>query len=261
MLEQLLESLDEKVFTTELKESLSAQFNEAVEAKADEKVQSRIEQEIESLNEKAEEYTNLLNEQSEKHIDMIDEKAEEFIKLKEAEMLENVDKYLDRVVEEFVSEAQESLEESTKSEKADMLIEAFETMLIAGGVSVSQIVEAKDESAAETKLQETVSKHDALVEEVIALSEENDKLIAMGVIAEQTEGLSIVEAEKFKNLAELVEFSRDVSYNTKLETIKENIKGSKEEVVTEAEEVVTEAEVSTTIQESEMDLSRWKHLA
>ena len=215
MLEKLFESLDEKVFTPELKKALEAQFNEAVETKAESIAEAKIEEEIDSLNEKAEQ-----------HVEFLNKKAEEYIAMKQAEMVESLDKYLERVVDKFVAEAKDLLAESVKSEKADMIIEAFDAMLVATGVQVAKIVEAKDETAIETKLAESTTKYDALVEENIALSEENKKLIKMGVISELKEGLSLVEAEKFEKLAELVEFSKSGEFLTKLTTIKESVKGT-----------------------------------
>ena len=215
MLEKLFESLDEKVFTPELKKALEAQFNEAVETKAESIAEAKIEEEIDSLNEKAEQ-----------HVEFLNKKADEYIAMKQAEMVESLDKYLERVVDKFVAEAKDFLAESVKSEKADMIIEAFDAMLVATGVQVAQIVEAKDETAIDAKLAESTAKYDALVEENIALSEENKKLIKMGVISELKEGLSLVEAEKFEKLAELVEFSKSGEFLTKLTTIKESVKGT-----------------------------------
>lgn len=214
-LKQLFESLDEKVFTPELKESLETQFNEAVEAKATVIADERIKDEIDSLNEK-----------SEDHINLLEEKAEEYTEKRQEELVESLDKYMNRIIEEFISEAKTALDESVKSEKADMIIEAFDTMLIAAGIEVSKIVEAKDNSEAEAKLGESVTKYDTLVDENILLKEENDNLIKMGIINEMKEGLSIVESQKFGKLANLVDFSREEAYQTKLETIKESVKGA-----------------------------------
>jgi len=216
-LQKLFESLDEKVFTPELKESLESQFNEAVEMKAASIADERIEEEINSLNEKAE-----------KHIDFLNEKAEEYVKVKQQEMVDSLDKYLERVVEEFVNDLKETLTESVKSEKAEMIIEAFDSMLIATGVKISEIVEAKNSSSLEKKLEESIEKYDALVEENINLSQENKNLIKMGLINEMKEDLSLIESEKFEKLANLVQFTKDEEFVSKLETIKESIKGSAE---------------------------------
>ena len=241
MLEKLFESIDEKVFTPELKDALEVQFNEAVEAKAAVVADEKIEEAVESLNEK-----------SEQHIDFLNEKAEAYVEMKQAEMVESLDKYLDRIVSEFLSEAQEALDESIKTEKADMIIEAFDSMLTATGVEVAKIVESKDESAVEKQLEESVSKYDELVEEVIALKEQNDTLIKMGVINEMKEGLSIVESEKFEKLADLVEFTKDESYAEKLETIKESVKGA----VEKAEEAIEESATAS----EEVKAPAWAHL-
>jgi len=240
MLEKLFESLDEKVFTPEMKEQFETQFNEAVETKASLIAEEKIEDQIDSLNEKSEEHIEMLNEKSEEHIEFLEEKAEEYVELQKTEMLDSIDKYLDRVVEEFMVEAKDSLDESVKTEKADMIIEAFDAMLVATGVKVATIVEAKDDNSVEAKLEESVEKYDTVVDENITLKEENEKLIKMGVIAESKEGLSIVEAEKFDKLANLVEFTRDVAFAEKLDTIKESVKGStkvvEEEIIQENEE-------------------------
>jgi|FLOH01.1.fsa_nt_gi hypothetical protein len=225
MLEKLFESLDEKVFTSELKESLETKFNEAVETKAEIIAEEKINEKIDELSEK-----------SEQHIDMLEEKAEEFVEMKEAEMLNNIDKYLERVVEEFLAEAKEALSESLKSEKADAIIEAFDSMIIATGTKVAKIVEAKDNSAVEKELEESIEKYDELVEENIALKETNETLIKMGVIAELKEGLSIVESQKFEKLAGLVEFTNDDKFVEKLETILESIKGTEDKSTEKLEE-------------------------
>lgn len=124
------------------------------------------------------------------------------------------------------SESSLSLSESIKSEKADMLIEAFEAMMVATGVKVATIVEAKNDESAETQLQESISKYDSLVGENIELNKRNNDLTRLGIIFELKENLSLVESEKFVKLAEIVDFSNDSSYLTKLETIKESVKGT-----------------------------------
>ena len=222
MLEKLFESLDEKVFTDELKETLEVLFNEAVELKAVELAEAKITE----LSEKSDESNAKLAKEAE---------------AKEAELLEQVDAYLEKVVAEFVLEAQEKLDAIVISEKADMIIEGFESMLVAGGVSVATIVEAKDSADIETKLSESIDKYDELIEDNIAKEKEIANLIKMGVIAEMKEGMSIVEAEKFAKLADIVEFTKDASYAEKLDTLKESIKGAKEVISEEVTKSLNES--------------------
>jgi len=68
----------------------------------------------------------------------------------------------------------------------------------------------------------------------------------MGTISELKEGLSIVEAEKFVKLADLVEFSKDESFVAKLETIKETVLGSKVDVESDEEILDESAETQKT---------------
>lgn len=297
---ELLESLDAAVFTTELKESISEQFNLAVEsavkdlneafisektAELEVEFASKVEERIQELEEKAEEYMASLEEKveeqklqleeeiksfEEKKVELeekaeayktlIEEKAEEYIEIKMQEMLDNVDKYLDRVIEEFVAEASDKLDESLKGEKADMIIEAFDAMLVATGVEVSKIVEAKDNSEVEQKLKESIAKYDSLVEENIELKSNNEKLLKAGIIQDLKEGLSLVEAQKFERMASLIDFSTSEKYLQKLETMKESFK-TKTPVVEEKieEQVIVE---DTKIEEKQKQNAApiWSHL-
>ena len=223
----LFESLDDKVFTADLKESLEIQFNEAVELK----VQELVEAKTLALEEKAEEYAEM-------KVEMIEEKAEEFVEKKMQELSESVERYLDRIIEDFINESKEKLEESIKSEQSEMIIEAFDSLLVATGVELSKIVEAKEENDEKSKLEESIKKYDNLVEENISLKEENDKLVKLGIINEMKEGLSLLESEKFEKAASIVDFSRDNSYVNKLEIIKESILGTVESKKEEKEVIV-----------------------
>lgn len=296
---ELLESLDATVFTSELKESISEQFNLAVEttvkdlneifivektAELEVEYTNKIEERIQELEEKAEEYMASLEEKVEdkkatleeeiksfedKKVELeekadayktlIEEKAEEYIEIKMQEMLDNVDKYLDRVIEEFVAEAAEKLDESLKDEKADMIIEAFDAMLVATGVEVSKIVEAKDNSEVEQKLKESIEKYDSLIEENIELKANNEKLLKAGIISELKEGLTLVEAQRFERLANLVDFSTSDKYLVKLETIKESFKTKAPVVEAKVEEtvIVEDAKVQE-IQKPNAPI--WSHL-
>jgi len=209
MFKKLLSSLDEKVFTSDLKESLETQFNEAVELKSMTIAADKIEEKTVELEEKAEEYNAILEQES---------------KEKEDSLLEQVDAYLEKVVEDFIVEAQDSLDESIKSEKADMIIESMDAMIVATGVDIAQITEAIDNSDPENKLAESIEKYDAIVEENIALEKTNAKLLKMGIVAELKEGMNVIDAEKFAKLADLVEFSDSTNYLDKLDTIKESVK-------------------------------------
>lgn len=222
MLKQLLESLDKEVYTDEMLESIQMQFNEAVISKAKELAEEFI---TESLETKTVE---------------LEEKAKEYIAESIKEINESLELFMDKVVEEFIAESKSKLDESLKSAKADMIIEAYEAMIVAGSLNVAKIVESKDESSVEAKLAENMDKYNKLMVEHLELKKEKDTLIKTGVIMEMKEGLSLVESKKFERLAEMVPFTQDEKFIERLEVIKESVGGVSEKE-TKEEYIVNES--------------------
>lgn len=240
MLKELLESLDKEVFTTEAIETVMNQYNEAVEAKAKEIADAAIEENTKLVEDKADSYIAESIATKEKELE---EKMLDYMDKKMSEMNESLDLFLDKVVEEFAIDAEVKLTESLKAEKSDMLIEAFEAMVIAGGMELVKIAEAKDETEAETKLAESIAKYDALMVENLEMKKENDALIKAGFINEMKVGLSLVESQKFEKMADMIPFSRDEKFTEQLEVIKESVKGTPEKVEDVKPGVLTESKV------------------
>ena len=254
MLEELLESLDKNVFSAEMVESIMTQFNESVQTKAKEIAETELSEAVEKALAEAKELSDVaLQEAVEaktveieakadsyiaealeaKEIEL-QEKSDSYIEAKLGEINESLDLFLGKVVEEFIAESKEQMNETLKAEKADMIIEAFESMLTVGGVDVMKIAEKKDLSYADAKLAESVEKYDALMAEFLTTKKENETLAKLGVINEMKSGLSIVESKKFETLAQLVPFNRSDKYAADLEVIKESVLGSVETKVDEA---------------------------
>ena len=254
MLEKLLESLDKEVYSAEMLEDIQNQFNEAVVSKADELSEKFIAEALETktaeIEAKANEY---ISEMLESKTAEIEEKSKTELAEKLAEINENLNLFLDKVIEEFVVESKEKLNESLKSAKADMIIEAYDAMITAGSLDVAKIVEAKDSSAVERKLSESVEKYDALMLEHLELKKEKEQLIKTGIIMEMKEGLSLVESKKFEKLAEMVPFSQDEKFMKRLTVIKESVSGvSEKEIITES---TKETEVKVDKKPSTADFS------
>lgn len=230
MLEKLLESLDKEVFTAEMVESIMTQYNESVEEKAKEIADAQLAEAVEKALAEAKEAQEIaIQEAVEAKTAEIEEKATSFVEDKIAEINESLDLYLGKVVDEFIAESKEKLNESLKAEKADMIIEAFESMLSMGAMDVMKIAEAKDQSYADAKLTESIQKYDELMTEHLSLKKENIELIKTGIISEMKEGLSLVESKKFETLAAMLPFSRDEKYVKELEVIKESVIGAVEQ--------------------------------
>lgn len=228
MLKQLFESLDKEVFTDELVESVQAEFDSAVEAKlliAESEMKDKI------LLENVE----ILDAEKSR---LIAESNDKFEALK-TETADKLNSYLELVVEEIVKDNEIELTAVEEKSKVDAMVEAFSGFMITAGVEVAQISEAIDSGDAEVKLAEQIEVNNSLVEENISVKAQNQEFLKMGVINEMKEGLSLVEAEKFGRLSELVEFSGDEKFAEKLETLKESVKGFKEpEIVPEKDKEV-----------------------
>lgn len=226
MLKTLIESLDADVFTPEVIGSIEAKFNEAVDTKV--------------VTESAA-HLAVLDEQYEARIDELNEKAEQYSDLKVNELTEMVTKYLDKVVDNFVTESENKLEQLEGDAKQGAILEAFNAFIMTAGVSVAQIAEAKDDADIKHKLDESVSANDEIINENFELKDQNAMLIKMGLIMESKVGLSLVEAEKFDKLSSLIPFSNDATYITSLDTLRESIAGVKVDPVVEPEEKLEES--------------------
>jgi len=246
MLEKLYEAIDANVLTDEMKDSLALQFNEAVEAKAQTLAEELASEKISAVIDDMTERVEKLEALKEDEIAAIKESLEKEYSDKEAALTESIDTLLDKAIEEFVLESKVTLEESAKTAQAELLVEAVNSALVAAGVEITTILEAKDASSSEAKLAESIEKYDALMSKTIGLEKEVDNLVKLGVIAELKEGMTLVESEKFEKLAGIVDFSKDESYVNSLKMIKESVVGAvekKEEVLEES----TEKKISSAI--------------
>lgn len=223
MLTKLLESVDDKIFTAELKQQMTEAFEEAAEARAKELTESAV-AELEAKNEE------VIEERLAERFEDLNEKTAE---------------YLDRVVGELVEEKRSARVDEEEVARSKLVLEAFETMVIAGGVDLHKILTAaKDDSVNENEeltesLMELKEKYNDVVNENMELQAQNDKLLKTGIILEMKEGLSILQAQRFEKLAEMVTFDRSEDYIDKLEDIKESVIDS---VETKSDEKLDESE-------------------
>lgn len=271
MLEKLFESLDEKVFTPDLKNRLEERFQNAVEERAREMISEEVQDKIDFIDKKSEEYSNQCEAEYQEKIDELEDKADDYVKEKEEEMVENVSSYLDRVVKQFVREAEEELCKGVEDAQASAVTEAFSKFAKLAGVEVANIVEAKEEGSPEAQLEDAEAENDKLTNENIKLqrklreAEENiDDLLKAGYInqVEAEADMTDVQAEKFEKLAEMVPFTRSKSYIKKIKAILESVLDH--EVEEEDDEIEEEDDVDTDskkgVNESVItDVQRWKN--
>jgi len=247
MVSEKLQMLEEKSdeYAKYLKEEYESKASEyedklsALDEKADEYTQylkEEYETKLNSLDDKANGYAEYLKEEYETKIETLTEKANEYVELMQSEMNEKVSDFLDRAIQEFIVEAKEQMCINVENAKANALTESFSQFAITAGVEVADIVEAYDDTKSENKLQRAIEENDNLVNENLSLvskikelNEKVNNLLKIGVIKEMSDGMTLCEAKKFENLAELVEFTNDSSYIDSLTRIAEAVKGEDDE--------------------------------
>ena len=169
------------------------------------------------------ETTTLIDEAVDK---MVDEKVvaiEEEYTEKVSLLEDSLDGYLDTVVEEFIAESTPVLEAEIDQAKASTLLEMFDKMAHVLGVDIMTIAEAKDSSSADSKVAKLETKLSEMADKLVDSRREADEYLKSGLVAEMSEGLTLIEADKFKKLADLTPFDRSEKYLNKLETIKESL--------------------------------------
>lgn len=283
MLDKILDSLDESIFNSETKQGIRESFEDAVNARAEFIVEEKVEEleqqkqtlqeELQAKIEELEAKDAGREEDFEKRIDELEakaqeyneelmKKAEEFVELKESEMLDQVDQYLDRIVSEFVEDAKQSLQESTKVKESELIKEAFEAMVKSTGAEFQKSILESAEESIRSEIETLKESYNDAIKEVFELKRENQELLRIGLVNEMAEGLTLVEAERFKRLVEGIQFTQDDKYVSRLESIKESVKGletKKEEILTET--VVPEQKVQVLNSEREFgNLFQFKHL-
>lgn len=273
-MKQILESLDETIFTPELKsmiqemyegslstikEEYEAKLTEAesqlLEAQEATKVVAEeydvklkvVEADLEKASEeygeyikeemttKANAFADALKEEYEAKAEAYGQHISETFKSK---FVDTMDMFLNRVVEEYLEDNRLVAENALQEAKISALLEGFESLLSTGAVQIQEIgQEEKSESDEVKELKESIVK---LIKENDAMKKTNANLIREGIVAQMTEGMSAVEMDKFEKLAKVVSFNESNidTYTQSLKSIKDSVVSSN---VADEETVVTES--------------------
>jgi len=149
--------------------------------------------------------------------------AEYDAKLEEAreELAGKVDDYLNYVVEAWVQDNHLAIEKGIRTEIAEEFMAGLKNLFTENYIDVpEEKVDLVDELA--EKAEDLEAKLNEEFEKSVAMKKELDTMKAEQALAEATQGLVDVDAEKLRGLAEGVEFETIDQYREKLETIKES---------------------------------------
>lgn len=138
------------------------------------------------------------------------------------ELTEKVDSYLDYVVENWMEQNEVAIESNIKIEVAESLLDGIKGLVSEHNIQLDE--EGVDALAeVESQLEESNQKYNDLVEEMMALKEEKQKLEIAIVFDEIAEGLTETQADKLSVLAEGVSFKSVADYRKKVEALKESL--------------------------------------
>lgn len=185
------------VLTESVKSEIESVFNEAVEIKAIE----------------------IANEQIELEKIKLVEEFKEAKKELESKITKNIDSFISEELSKFKDEVLEKLDAVVESEKAATLVSIFDNLVDVAGSNILENYANKDS--------ELSDQFDKLVIENRELKAELEILQESKKIDELAANLNLVESEKFKKLASLVE--RGEGFESKLEALFEACKKANED--------------------------------
>ena len=194
---------------------LSEEFQEKAKTVFEAAVDARVTAKIDSLKEQA----------ANKFVEEIDSIKEEF-----ASRVEN---FLQYAADEWLKENELAVEQGLRTEVTETFMEGLRKLFIESNINVpddkldlaAEMSEKIDDM--EDRLNEQVKKNVEL-HEVVGTYRKHE------ILSELTRGLAETQKDKFKSLADAVEFKSDESYREKLGQIKESYFGTpKAETVTE----------------------------
>lgn len=179
----------------------------------------------------------------------INEKLEEMAAIHEAEInetvetrvtqvVEELDSYLDHVVEQWMDENKLAVETGLRSEIVDSFMSGLRNLFAEHYIDVPEGKEDVVEELA-SQVEELTAALNSEIEKSVELRTENASLVRAALIAEATEGLTDVQAEKLTKLAESVDFDDIEEFSSKLQDLREGYfpsgrKAAVKSVLTEA---------------------------
>ena len=170
-----------------------------------------------------------VNEQLEKISVNFEAELSEEVETLHKEMTENLDQYLDYVVEQWMEDNRLAVEQGLKAEMVEDFLKGLKGLFEDHYVSIpDEKVDVVEELASKTeelesKLNEQIEKNVEL--RTVVESHNRDQLVES-----VSNGLTDTQKAKFETLAEGIDFSNEETFVKKLDVIKESYFGKGEEV-------------------------------
>jgi len=165
----------------------------------------------------------------------LQEEFDEELKTTREEMVEQIDGYLNYVVEKFMEENKLAIEHGLRTELAEDFMNGLKNLFTESYVDVPESkVDLVDELG--TQVRELEEKLNETTEQSIRMNGELEELKRDAIIREHSRDLAETQVEKLKSLAEDIDFEDEETFTQKVSTVKESYFTKKK--VTVAEEMV-----------------------
>ena len=137
------------------------------------------------------------------------------------EMAEQVDNYLNYVVQEWMKKNEMAVEHKMKTEIADSFIAGLRGLFEEHNIAMPDEQYDMLDAAAE-KVDELEGKLNESIEDNVELMKENGELLRNEILLDVASDLADTEVEKFAELTESIEYESEDDYREKVNTIKES---------------------------------------
>jgi uncharacterized coiled-coil protein SlyX len=168
----------------------------------------------------------------------LQEDFDEELKTTREEMIEQIDGYMNYVVEKFMEENKLAIENGIRTEIAEDFMTKLKDLFTESYIEVPESkVDLVDELS--EQVQDLEARLNETTETAIEQSKVMEELQRDAIIREHSRDLAETQVEKLKSLAEDIDFEDEETFASKVATIKESYFTKKK--VTVAEEAVDEA--------------------
>ncbi len=148
-------------------------------------------------------------------------KFEEALEEAKTELTEKIDAFLNYATNEWVESNTLAIESGMKTEITEGFIAGLKTLFQESYIEVPE--EKLDVLAQmEEKVEETEEKLNEQIEKNVILNKKVSGLLKSAIVAEESIGLTAIDAEKLKGLTEGVEFESESIFKEKVATLKES---------------------------------------
>lgn len=153
--------------------------------------------------------------------EQFEQKLTEEVEAIAEDLVGKIDDYMDYVVKEWMEENSVAIESSLRTQVTEEFIGGLKSLFQEHYLDIpDEKVDVVESLAAE--VDELQAKLNESIEKQIQLTKQIDEQSKHLIFSEVSEGLADTQADKFKTLAEGVEFSDAATFKKKLETLKES---------------------------------------